>query len=152
MGKIKGFMIKQWQRVNQTYNFIKVPVDVLKLLLWFFIFVELSDIIPLTIENILIRGVIAGATLMGLGYLLERGRVFHEYQSQVNKILTAENDMHRWRMSGAYVARAIRISKGLDTSDIDEYITEEKKWFFPRGVPEDLKDAEENGNTETETK
>lgn len=140
MGKFVDWFVKQWQRVNLTYTFIRVPVDVLKLLIWFFIFMELSNIIPLTIENVLIIGAFAGVFLMVLGYVLERLGVFFKYQAQVDKIQTAERDVHRWRISGAFVARAIALVQELDTEAIDWVIKEEKRWFFQRGIPLELQE------------
>ena len=130
--------MKQWQRVNLTYNFIRVPIDVLKLLLWVFIFLELSDIIPLTLEVMLVLGSVSGAVLLVLGYLLDKKQIFYKYQGQVDKIQTAERDVHRWRIAGAFVARAVLIGLGKPTDRVDTLIEREKTWFFPLGLPDGI--------------
>lgn len=138
------WFVKQWQRVNLTYIFIRVPIDIIKLLLWLFILFELSDIFPLTIENMVLMMVLAFLILLTLGYIFERTKVFYKYQGQIDKIQTADRDIHRWRISGAYVARGILIGRGEDTTRIDALIDREKDWFFPRGRTEG---AEEEFNS-----
>jgi len=140
MSRTINWFVKQWQRVNLTYNFIRVPIDVLKLLIWFLMFVAISDVIPLTLENVLVIGAMAGFGLLVLGYIFDRTGVFYKYQGQVDKIMTAERDVHRWRISGAYVARAIMIGEGKDTDRIDALIRKEKEWFFPMTQTDEVRD------------
>ena len=101
-------------------------------------FVAISDIIPLTLSNILLLGILAGVVLLILGYTFDRTGVFYKYQGQVDKIQTAERDVHRWRIAGAFVARAVLVGLGESTERVDELIAKEKKWFFPLKIPDDL--------------
>lgn len=140
MSRMIDWFVKQWQRVNLTYTFIRVPIDIMKLLIWFLMFVAISDVIPLTLTNVLVIGMIAGVVLLVLGYVFDRTGVFYKYQGQVDKIMTAERDVHRWRISGAYVARAILIGMGENTDRIDALIEKEKKWFFPMTQTDEVKE------------
>ena len=134
-GRFANWFTKQWQRVNLTYAFIRVPVDIIKLLLWLFIYLELAQWIEMSLENMMFIIATAGFILLFLGWILDRSGIFYKYQSQYDKIQTAEVSVHRWRMAGAYWTKYQRMSEGKDTSVIDAVIAKEKAWFFPMGVP-----------------
>ena len=89
----------------------------------------------MSIFNVGIIIAFATASLLLLGWILDRKGVFYKYQSNVDKIQNAEVSVHRWRAAGAYFAKYQLMSEGKDTTAIDEIIRREKAWFFPMGVP-----------------
>lgn len=126
---------KQWQRINLTYNFVRVPINVMQLLLWVFIYLELASWIEMNIFNMAFIVMGASLTLLLVGWVLDKKGVFYKYQSNVDKMQNAEVSVHRWRAAGAYFAKYQLMSEGKDTTAIDEIIRREKAWFFPMGVP-----------------
>ena len=140
-GEKKGlgsWFTKQWQRVNLTYNFIRVPIDVLKLLLWLFIYLELAQWIEMNLFNMMMILTLSGLFMLFIGWILDRKGLFQKYQSQMDKIQNAEVSMHRWRIAGAYFQRPILLADGKDTRVVDAIIEMEKEWFFAMGIPLDM--------------